>query len=79
MLIFFYESLFVVKQETIFIGRRSSFVVLYKEWQPNSSLFFPYNSLVPEQTGSGGHCLENSLPPGPQLCGQDSKMNVSIQ
>lgn len=45
---------------------------LYKEQQPNSSLFFPYNSLVPAQTGSGGHCLEKSLPP--QLCGLNLKI-----
>lgn len=81
MLIFFFnESLFVVKQENIFIGsvhRLSSFVVLYKEPQTNSSLFSQYNSPVPAQTASAGHCLENSHLP--QLCGQYLKMNVSIQ
>lgn len=69
---FFYESLFVVEQETIFIGRvcwLSSFVVCYKEQHQNSSLFFPYNSLVPAQTESTRHCLEKSLPL--QLCGQN--------
>lgn len=62
---FFYESLFVVTQETVFIGGvrwHSSSVVLYKE-QPISSLFSPHNSAVPARAGSGGHCLEKSLPP----------------
>lgn len=62
---FFYESLFVVAQETVFIGGvrwHSSSVVLYKE-QPISSLFSPHNSAVPARAGSGGHCLEKSLPP----------------
>lgn len=73
----FYESVFVVKQETISIGRvrwLSSFAV----WYSRTPLCFP-PKLDCSSTDREWRALPGKIAPPPQLRGQNLEMNVSIQ
>ncbi len=67
----------MVKQETSFTGCVGSQAFRFRTKKSSQTPCFTPVTAVPPQTGSGGHCLEKSLPP--QLCGHILKMNVSIQ